>query len=66
MNATADTRADGTNSEMAQTRLPPGDHSDYSWLLLGLLALALIASGLRGLFWKKNSNQKTNSYETKR
>jgi hypothetical protein len=28
----------------------------YGWLLLAFLALVLICSGLRGIFWTKNSN----------
>jgi len=31
-------------------------HFHYGPLLLALLALALICSGLRGIFWNKNSN----------
>ncbi len=32
------------------------NHFHYGWLLLALLALALICSGLRAIFWNKNSN----------
>ncbi len=34
----------------------PAQHFHYGWLALALLALALICSGLRGIFWHKNSN----------
>ena len=31
-------------------------HYHYGWLILAVLALALISSGLRSIFWNKNSN----------
>jgi hypothetical protein len=30
---------------------------NYTWLILALVALALIAAGLRKVFWNNNSNQ---------
>jgi hypothetical protein len=56
MNATAGTSTDGTNGVIVRTTALHADHFDYSWLLLALLALALIARGLRGVFWNKGSN----------
>ncbi len=32
------------------------DHVDFSWLVLALVAVALIAAGLRKLFWSQSSN----------
>jgi hypothetical protein len=45
MNATAGTSTVGTNGVIVRTKALHADHFDYSWLLLALLALALIARG---------------------
>jgi endoglucanase Acf2 len=31
-------------------------HFHYGWLILAVLAMALICSGLRAIFWNKDSN----------
>lgn len=46
----------GTNGAIIRTTSFKPDHIDYSWLVLGLLAAALIAGGLRKLFWNPGSN----------
>jgi hypothetical protein len=56
MNATAGTTIEGTTGVIVRTTMLHADHFDYSWLLLALLASALIAWGLRKVFWDKDSN----------
>lgn len=46
----------GTNGEIIRTTRFTHEHVDYSWVLLSSLAVALIAAGLRKLFWPRNSN----------
>ena len=31
-------------------------HYHYGWLILAIVAMALVCAGLRALFWNKNSN----------
>jgi hypothetical protein len=51
------TNSDGTNGTIVRTiTMPLNDHADYSWMLLGLLAVVLIASGLREVFRNKDSH----------
>ena len=47
MNGTALTKTDATNGTIVRTTMLHSDHFDYSWLLLGLLAIVLIVTGLR-------------------
>jgi hypothetical protein len=57
MNTIAVTNSNGTNGIIVRTiTVHPNDHIDYSWMLLALLALVLVASGLREVFGKKASN----------
>jgi hypothetical protein len=42
---------------IVRTTVLPHDRINYAWLILALLALALIAAGLRTAFWNNNSNQ---------
>jgi hypothetical protein len=55
MNATAAT-TDGTNVVIIRHAIYQNDHVDYSWLLLALVAAAMIAVGLRKVFWNRSSN----------
>jgi hypothetical protein len=58
MNAPPGTSTNGTNGVILRTTVPDSSHLDFSWplLLLALLVLVLIASGLRKVFWDKDSN----------
>jgi len=38
------------------TRTTIVHHFHYGWLILTIIAVALICSGLRIIFWNKNSN----------
>jgi hypothetical protein len=50
MNPIAVSNTEGTNGMIVRTtRVRASDQIDYSWMLLALLALVLIASGLRGV-----------------
>jgi len=52
----ASTTTQYTNNAVVRTTTYRSDHLDYSWALLALLAMAMIAAGLRKLFWDKSSN----------
>jgi len=47
---------EGTNAAIVRTTTFQRDRTDYSWFLLAVLAMALIASGLRKLFWTRTSD----------
>jgi len=56
MNTATVVTTNSTDGAIIRTTTFRTDHTDYSWLALGLLAAALIAVGLRKLFWNRNSN----------
>jgi len=56
VSTTSITNVQGTNVVIVHTTKMHGNRYEYSWLLLGLLAAALIAGGLRKLFWTSSSN----------
>jgi hypothetical protein len=56
MNGVTVTTSTGTNEALVRAISFQTDHSDYSWLLLGLLATAMIVGGLRNFFRDQNSN----------
>lgn len=56
MSTTSVTNVQGTNVVIVRTTKMHSDRFEYGWLLLGLLAAALIAVGLRKLFWNRGSN----------
>jgi hypothetical protein len=58
MNATAATGIDGTNGVIVRTTVRHFEQFDYGWMLLALLASALIAKALREVFWDKAQNRR--------
>ena len=56
MNTNTAATAKDTNAAVIRRTVFQNDHVDYSWMLLGLLAVVLIAAGLRKVFWDKASN----------
>ncbi len=56
MNTTVIATTNSVTGTITQTIIIHQHHFHYGWLLLALLALALISSGLRALFWNKDSN----------
>jgi len=56
MNPTVISTTNHITGAITTTTIMPHNRFHYSWLFLALLALALICSGLRGIFSNKNSN----------
>jgi hypothetical protein len=51
------TNTNVSDEVIVRTTVLPHDQMNYTWLILALVALALIAAGLRKVFWNNNSNQ---------
>jgi hypothetical protein len=64
MNASTSTKV--SEEVIVRTTLPPHDHIEYFWLLLALLALAVVAAGLRRVFLINDPDQERKGYDTKR
>jgi hypothetical protein len=56
MGPTVTTATNPATGVITTTTIMHPDHFHYGLLALALLALALICSGLRAIFWNKNSN----------
>ncbi|MGD1018195.1 MAG: hypothetical protein ABSA12_02635 [Verrucomicrobiia bacterium] len=56
MNTTVIATTNPATGTITTTTIIHHSHFHYGWLLLALLATALISSGLRALFWNKDSN----------
>jgi hypothetical protein len=56
MNPIVISTTNSTTGIITTTTVIPHNHFHYGWLLLAILALALICSGLRGIFWNRDSN----------
>jgi len=56
MNTTVIIDTNPVTGTITTTTIIHHDNFHYGWLLLALLALALIGSGLRAMFWTKDSN----------
>jgi hypothetical protein len=56
MSPTVITTTNPATGVVTTTTIISQPHFHYRWLFLALLALALICSGLRGIFWDKNSS----------
>lgn len=53
MNPNSLTTTDASDGVIVRTTAPSARHSDYSWFFVALLALVLLASGLREVFGNK-------------
>lgn len=56
MNTTVTVTTNPATGVITRTTIIHHVHFHYGWLLLAILAMALICSGLRLIFWNKDSN----------